>query len=123
MTGLICAPAHLALDFTALNRLNDSTVDLDGFLSVELIFTVGVQGVTALLVSTVALLDRRSAPIDDTSTLQVTVGRLLIRAEVFDTELQPTKLDNVPPLESMVIQDGIRLLCCFVLLLGLGRLL
>ena len=85
MAGLFCAPAYLALDFTALNRLNDSTVNLDCFLSVELIFTVGVQGVTALLVSTVALLDRRSATIDDTSTLQVTVGRLLIRAEVLDT--------------------------------------
>ena len=123
MAGLFCAPTHFALDLTALNRLNDSTINLNGFLSVELIFTVGVQGVTALLVSTVALLNWRSAPIDDTSTLQVTVGRLLIRAEVFDTELQPTKLDNIPPLESMVIQDGIRLLCCFVLLLGLGRLL
>ena len=68
MTGLLSAPAHFALDLTALNRLNYSTVDFDSLLSVELIFTVFVESVTALLISAVSLLNRRSAPIDDTST-------------------------------------------------------
>ena len=71
----------------------------------------------------VALLDWRSTPINDTSTLQVTVSGLFIRAEVLHAELQPTELDNVSPLESVVVQDGIRLLRCFDGLLGLGRLL
>ena len=123
MAGLVCAPAHLTLDLTAFNRLNNSTVNFDGFFSIELIFTVFVKSIVALIISTVALLDGRSAPINDTSTLQITVSRLFVRAEVLDTELQTTKLDNVTPLESMVIQNGICLLRCFVRLLGLGRLL
>ena len=38
-SSLLCAPAHLALDISSV-RVNNSAVNLNGFFSIKLIFTV-----------------------------------------------------------------------------------
>lgn len=89
--GLLTAPADPALDIAT--RLNYTTVDLDGLLSIKVVFTV----ITVLLVvatcritsrvgNTIALLYRTCTSVYDTLSLEVTVCRLCICPEVLHAE-------------------------------------
>jgi len=80
-------PANLALYFTAFARFDHTTVDLNSFFGIEIVVTIFVIRVV-LSCLTVTLLNWRGTPVNHTFSLQVAVGRLGVRSEVFDAELQ-----------------------------------
>ena len=55
----------------------------------------------------VPLLDRTGTAIDETTAFQITVGRLGVRTEVLNTELQPAQLNYVASLEPMIVQNRV----------------
>ena len=55
----------------------------------------------------VPLLDRTGTAIDETTSFQITVGRLGVRAEVLNTEFQPAQLNYVASLEPMIVQNRV----------------
>ena len=70
-------------------RANNSAVDLNGLLLVELVLAV------LTIVHLVSLLDRGGTPVNDALLLEVKVSRLVLGSEVLDVEFQPSKLDRV----------------------------
>lgn len=128
---LLAAPADLALDFNAIfiQLLDDATVDLNGFLCVELVLTVlvalqqaGPIGSCSFAASDpVSLLDGRRAAVNDSSAFQIAIGGLFVSSEVFDAEFESAELDDVASLQSEVVQKRVLLLA--ILLLVFGRLL
>ena len=55
----------------------------------------------------VPLLHRGSTSVDEPSAFQITVSRLSFRSEVLHTELEPTKLDYVASLKSVIVQNRV----------------
>ena len=89
--GLLSTPANLTLNL-AVVAIYHSAVDLNILLSIELILTlisiivVLSFALNLLLRRAVSLFDWRGTSINDTSSLEITVGRLSVRSEVFDAE-------------------------------------
>lgn len=80
-------PANLALDVAAFARFDHTAVDLDSFFGIEIVVTIFVICVELSCLA-VTLLYWRSTSINHTFSLEVAVGRLSVRSEVFHAELQ-----------------------------------
>ena len=91
---------------------NHATIDLYGFLLMELVFAV------FSIVDLVPLLHWGRAPVNDSLLLQVQVCWLIVSPEVLNVELEPAQLDCVTASEAMIVQEAIFVLI-FVLLLRL----